>query len=52
MFLHSEATVRIIFQRIRLDLKTECIEFDDESDHVHLLINYQSKVAIFTLVNN
>lgn len=41
-----------IFIKICKDFEAELIEFDGESDHVHLLINYPPKVSISKLVNS
>ena len=41
-----------IFVKICKDFESELIEFDGESDHVHLLINYPPKVSISKLVNS
>jgi len=35
-----------IFSRVCTDFESELVEFDGEDDHVHLLVNYPSKVAI------
>jgi putative transposase len=34
------------------DFESELVEFDGESDHVHLLIEYPPKVQISKLVNS
>jgi len=44
--------LRSIFYDICKDFEAELIEFDGETDHVHLLINYPPKVAISKLVNS
>lgn len=41
-----------IFEKVCCDFEAELIEFDGESDHVHLLINYPPKVSISKLVNS
>lgn len=42
----------LIFIKICKDFEAELIEFDGESDHIHLLINYPPKVSISKLVNS
>lgn len=34
------------------DFETELVEFDGETDHVHLLVNFPPKVALSKLVNS
>ena len=34
------------------DFETELVEFNGESNHVHLLVNFRPKVAISKLVNS
>lgn len=41
-----------IFNEICTDFESQLIEFNGETDHVHLLINYPPKVAISHLVNS
>lgn len=41
-----------IFEKVCKDFESELVEFDGESDHVHLLINYPPKVSISKLVNS
>ncbi len=41
-----------VFERVCLNFEAELVEFNGEHDHVHLLANYPSKVAISSLVNN
>lgn len=41
-----------LFEKICRDFEAELVEFDRESDHVHLLINYPPKVSISKLVNS
>ena len=41
-----------IFKNVCLNFEAELVEFNGEHDHVHLLINYPSKVAISNLVNS
>lgn len=45
-------TLHELFEKICLDFEAELVEFDGESDYVHLLINYPPKVAISRLVNS
>ena len=44
--------LRNIFSSVCEDFEAELIEFDGESDHVHLLVNYPPKVSISSLVNS
>ena len=44
--------LKCIFQSVCADFEAELVEFDGEDDHVHLLINYPTKVAISKLVNS
>jgi len=44
--------LRSIFHDVCSDFEAELIEFDGETDHVHLLITYPPKVAISKLVNS
>ena len=44
--------LRSIFRGIYADFAAELVEFNGEDDHVHLLINYPTKVAISKLVNS
>lgn len=41
-----------IFSKVCEDFEATLVEFDGEGDHVHLLINYSSKIAISNLVNS
>lgn len=41
-----------IFSNICKQFQSELVEFNGESDHVHLLINYPPKVQISKLVNS
>jgi putative transposase len=41
-----------IFSLVCTDFDAELIEFDGETDHVHLLINYPPKISISRLVNS
>ncbi|GAA8874893.1 IS200/IS605 family transposase [Helicobacter pylori] len=41
-----------VFAKVCKDFESELIEFDGESDHVHLLINYLPKVSVSKLVNS
>ena len=41
-----------IFKKVCDDFEVELVEFDGEVDHVHLLINYPTKVTISKLVNS
>lgn len=41
-----------MLKKVCLDFEAELIEFNGDDDHVHLLINYPSKVAVSNLVNS
>lgn len=44
--------LNLIFRQVCEDFDAELVEFDGESDHVHLLVNYPPKVAVSALVNS
>lgn len=44
--------LRPIFSSVCSDFESELIEFEGEDDHVHLLVNYPTKVAVSKLVNS
>ena len=50
----SEVMERLseIFKSVCEDFEADLIEFDGEGDHVHLLINYPTKVSVSKLVNS
>ena len=41
-----------IFASVCTDFDAELVAFDGEDDHVHLLVNYPPKVAVYNLVNS
>lgn len=41
-----------IFTEISLDFEVELVEFNGETDHVHLLIEYAPKVQLSKLINS
>jgi putative transposase len=41
-----------IFRSVCTDFEVDLKEFNGEPDHVHLLVNYQPKVALSELVNS
>lgn len=41
-----------IMRAVCADFETELVEFDGESSHVHLLVNFPPKVAVSKLVNS
>jgi putative transposase len=45
-------TMRKVFTKICSDFEVELAEFNGESDHVHLLVNYPPKISISKLVNS
>lgn len=44
--------LRPIFAAVCKEFEADLVTFDDEDDHVHLLVNYRPKVAIYMLVNS
>jgi putative transposase len=46
------ADLRAIFASVCEDFDASLVEMDGEADHVHLLVNYQPKVAVSVLVNS
>lgn len=44
--------LRAIFTNVCADFEAQLIEMDGEDDHVHLLVEYQPKVAVSNLVNS
>jgi len=44
--------MRGIFADVCRDFEAELVEFDGETDHVHLLVHYPPKVALSKLVNS
>ena len=44
--------LRTIFSDVCADFEAQLIEMDGEDDHVHLLVEYQPKVAVSNLVNS
>jgi putative transposase len=44
--------MRMVFEDICTMFETRLIEFEGESDHVHILIDYPPKIAISKLVNS
>ena len=45
-------TLKTLFHKVCNDFETQLVEFNGESDHVHLLVNYPPKVALARLVNS
>ncbi len=45
-------TLEQLFRKVCEDFEVELIEFNGESDHVHLLVNYPPKVQLSRLVNS
>lgn len=41
-----------IFAEVCADFEVELVEFNGETDHVHLLVNFPPKVAVSHLVNS
>ena len=48
----SLTDLKTILRRVCYDFGTDLVEFNGETDHVHLLVNYPSKVSISKLVNS
>ena len=44
--------MQVIFEKVCSKFEAQLVEFDGESDHVHLLVVYPPKVAISSLVNS
>ena len=44
--------MRGLFEKTCIKFESELIEFEGETDHVHLLVNYPPKVAVSKLVNS
>ncbi len=45
-------TMKTLFEKICLDFESKLVEFNGESEHVHLLVSYPPKVSISKLVNS
>ena len=45
-------TLEKLFRKVCEDFDVELVEFNGESDHVHLLVNYPPKVQLSRLVNS
>ena len=45
-------TLKMLLDGVCEDFEAELIEFDGESDHVHLLVQYPPKVQLSKLVNS
>lgn len=45
-------TLKMLFEKVCTDFEVELVEFNGESDHVHLLVHYPPKVALAKLVNS
>lgn len=41
-----------VLRAVCTDFEAELVQFNGESDHVHLLVNYPPKVAVSRLVNS
>lgn len=44
--------LKSIFSKVCTDFESELIEFDGETEHVHLLVDYPPKVSVSKLVNS
>ena len=47
----TRLALKEIFRAVCTQFEAELVEFDGESDHVHLLVNYPPKIAFSKLVN-
>ncbi len=45
-------SLETLFRRVCADFESELVEFNGETDHVHLLVNYPPKVTLSKLVNS
>lgn len=45
-------TLESILRKVCEDFESELVEFNGETDHVHLLVNFPPKVAVSKLVNS
>lgn len=45
-------TLKMLFEKVCAEFEVELVEFNGESDHVHLLVHYPPKVALSKLVNS
>ena len=45
-------TMKMIFEKVCADFKSELVEIDGEADHVHLLIRYPPRIPVSKLVNS
>lgn len=45
-------TLEKLFRKVCSDFEADLVEFNGETDHVHLLVNYPPKVAVSRLVNS
>jgi putative transposase len=45
-------SLQVLFEKVCGDFEAELVEFDGETDHVHLLIHYPPKAAISKIVNS
>ena len=49
---HMFPVLKKLLEKVCADFEADLVEFNGESDHVHLLINYPPKVALSKLVNS
>ena len=45
-------TLETLLRKVCADFEVELVEFNGESDHVHLLVNYPPKVQLSKLINS
>jgi len=44
--------LKVIFNSVLKDFNAKLLEFNEKSEHVHLLVNYPQKISISSLVNS
>lgn len=44
--------LKLILEDVCKDFEAQLVEFDGETEHIHLLVNYPPKVAVSKLVNS
>ena len=49
---HVYPTLQSLFEKVCSDFEATLVEFNGESDHVHLLVTYPPKVSLAKLVNS
>lgn len=49
---HMFPTLEMLFRKVCEDFEVDLVEFNGETDHVHLLVHYPPKVSVAKLVNS